>query len=136
MDIRDAIRAAAAHRDVPSARMEEIMDGLFRGDIPPVAVAGLLVALSMKGESAGELAAAVRSMRAHAPSAGQTWKLSGPWRPTPWPVSVVSHFALPTGPPASTARASRAASRRRPSASSVTTWRSASIFCATSPSGT
>jgi len=66
MDIRDAIRSAAAHRDIPTARMEEIMDGLFRGDIPPVAVAGLLVALSMKGESAGELAAAVRSMRAHA----------------------------------------------------------------------
>lgn len=42
------------------------MDEIMRGDVPPVRVAGLLVALRAKGEEPEEIAGLVAAMRAHA----------------------------------------------------------------------
>jgi anthranilate phosphoribosyltransferase len=48
------------------AAMERAMDLILRGEAPPAQIAALLIALRMKGESSGEIAAAARVMRRHA----------------------------------------------------------------------
>ena len=48
------------------AAMEQAMDLILRGEAPPSQVAALLIALRLKGESSGEIAAAARVMRRHA----------------------------------------------------------------------
>lgn len=63
--IQEAIKQATAGRDLNSAEMEAAMDAIFAGEATAAQVAGLLVALRMKGETAGELAAAARVMRRH-----------------------------------------------------------------------
>lgn len=44
----------------------QIMDAIMQGRVPPVQIAGLLVALRTKGETAEEIAGMAASMRAHA----------------------------------------------------------------------
>jgi anthranilate phosphoribosyltransferase len=63
--IKEAIAAAAAGHEVPGAVMERAMDALFSGETTPAQTAALLVALRMKGETAGEISAAARAMRRH-----------------------------------------------------------------------
>lgn len=53
-------------KDLDAASMEQAIDGVLRGEATPAQIAGLLVALRMKGETAEELAAAARAMRKHA----------------------------------------------------------------------
>jgi anthranilate phosphoribosyltransferase len=57
-------RVADGH-DLDASSMEQAVDAILRGEVSPVQIAGLLVALRMKGETAEELAAAARTMRKH-----------------------------------------------------------------------
>jgi anthranilate phosphoribosyltransferase len=59
------IARAADGRDLDASSMEQAVDAILRGQVSPVQIAGLLVALRMKGETAEELAAAARTMRKH-----------------------------------------------------------------------
>ena len=52
--------------DLDDATARAAMDEIMRGDVAPVRVAGLLVALRAKGEHAAEIAGLVEAMRAHA----------------------------------------------------------------------
>jgi anthranilate phosphoribosyltransferase len=63
--IKDAIATAAASREVPSDVMERAFETLLRGEATPAQTAALLIALRMKGETAGEIGAAARVMRRH-----------------------------------------------------------------------
>src|SRR4051794_36252709 len=51
-------------RPMSAGQTREIFDRLFDGDLSDTETATLLVALRMRGESADELAAAARSLRA------------------------------------------------------------------------
>ena len=63
--IKEAIATAAAGREVPGAVMERAMEALFTGEATPSQIGALLVALRMKGETAGEIGASARVMRRH-----------------------------------------------------------------------
>jgi anthranilate phosphoribosyltransferase len=63
--IKDAIATAAASREVPSEVMEGAIDTILRGEATPSQIGALLVALRMKGETAGEVSAAARVMMRH-----------------------------------------------------------------------
>lgn len=52
--------------DLDEDRAAEVLGDIMRGEAEPAQVAGLLVALRAKGESAGEIAGFVRAMMAHA----------------------------------------------------------------------
>ncbi|MDD9966941.1 MAG: anthranilate phosphoribosyltransferase [Myxococcales bacterium] len=64
--IRKAIARAVAREDLDVTTMEAAMEQLLSGDATPAQVAGFLVSLSMKGESATEVATGARVMRRHA----------------------------------------------------------------------
>jgi anthranilate phosphoribosyltransferase len=64
--MREALDELIEGRDLSAAVMESAMDSIFTGAATPAQIAALLVALRIKGESAGELAAAARVMRRHA----------------------------------------------------------------------
>lgn len=66
MKFIEAIREAVAFRDISPELMEAAMEILFRGEAHDAQIGALAVALQMKGETAEELAAAVRVMRRHA----------------------------------------------------------------------
>lgn len=63
--IKDAIATAAAGREVPVELMERAFETLLSGEATPSQIAALLIALRMKGETAGEIGAAARVMRRH-----------------------------------------------------------------------
>ena len=63
--IKEAIATASAGREVPAEVMEGAMDLLFAGEASPAQIAAFLVALRMKGETSGEIAAGARAMRRH-----------------------------------------------------------------------
>lgn len=63
MDIQNAIRAVVAGRDLSFAQMHDVMQVIMAGDATPAQIAGLLVALRMKGETIEEIAAAASVMR-------------------------------------------------------------------------
>jgi anthranilate phosphoribosyltransferase len=64
--IKSLIARVVDGSDLDALAMEQAMDAIFRGEVSAVQIAGLLVALHMKGESVNELAAAARAMRRHA----------------------------------------------------------------------
>ena len=64
--VAGALDALASRRDLTIDQAEALMDRVFDGDLDPVVVAGILVALRSKGESADELTGMVRSMVGHA----------------------------------------------------------------------
>lgn len=64
MSLREAIDCAARREDVPSAVLEAAFASIAAGEATPAQIAGLLVALRTKGESAAEIAAAARALRA------------------------------------------------------------------------
>lgn len=68
MTFIEAIREAVSFRDLSPELMESAMETLFRGEAHDAQIGALAVALQMKGETAEELAAAVRVMRRHASS--------------------------------------------------------------------
>lgn len=63
--MRDAINKAVLNQELDAATMEQAMNAVFSGKASGAQIAALLVALRMKGETAGELAAAARVMRRH-----------------------------------------------------------------------
>jgi anthranilate phosphoribosyltransferase len=62
--IREAIATLVAGGDLDEATMEAAMAEVMAGEATPSQIAGLLVALRMKGETAPQLAGAARAMRA------------------------------------------------------------------------
>ncbi len=63
--ISDLIKQVQAGREPAPDRVEEAMHAIMRGEADPAAVAGLLVALSMRPPSGALLAAGARVLRAH-----------------------------------------------------------------------
>jgi len=63
--IKTLIARVAEGGDLDPASMEQAVDTILRGEATAAQIAGLLVALRMKGETAQELAAAARAMRKH-----------------------------------------------------------------------
>ena len=66
MPIRHAIARVTSGHDLSDAEMTAAVEEILGGTADATAVAGLLVALRMKGETVGELVAAARVLRAHA----------------------------------------------------------------------
>ncbi len=64
MSIADVVARVVAREDLDGATMERAIAAILRGEIDEVEIAALSVALRMKGETAEEIAAAVRAMRA------------------------------------------------------------------------
>jgi anthranilate phosphoribosyltransferase len=63
---RDAIARVAAGRDLSEAETSACVETILAGRATPAEVAGLLVALRMKGEAVDELVGGARALRAHA----------------------------------------------------------------------
>src|SRR5262245_47042401 len=58
-----ALAALLQRQDLDEGRMTRLMEGLLAGECGDVETAALLVALRMKGETAGELASAAAVLR-------------------------------------------------------------------------
>lgn len=63
MDIQHAIRSVVAGSDLGFEDMRAVMRTIMSGDATPAQIAGLLIALRMKGETIDEIAAAASVMR-------------------------------------------------------------------------
>ena len=63
MNIQQAIKQAIARQDIPFEEMLDVMREIMSGDATPAQIAGLLVALNMKGETIDEVSAAATVMR-------------------------------------------------------------------------
>ena len=66
MGVRHAIARVTSGHDLSEAEMAAAVEEILGGTADAAAVAGLLVALSMKGETVSELVSAARVLRAHA----------------------------------------------------------------------
>ncbi len=64
--MQSAIRAAVDRRDLTFDEMHDVMEIIMSGEATPAQIAGLLIALRMKGETVDEIAAAATVMRAFA----------------------------------------------------------------------
>ena len=69
MNVRAALEAAARREAVAPAVLEAAFGEIMDGKASPVAIAALLVALRTKGETASEIVAAARALRARADGA-------------------------------------------------------------------
>ncbi|MEM7465272.1 MAG: anthranilate phosphoribosyltransferase [Pseudomonadota bacterium] len=63
MNIQQAIKHAIERNDIAFADMLDVMREIMSGDATPAQIAGLLVALNMKGETIDEVSAAATVMR-------------------------------------------------------------------------
>lgn len=63
MNIQQTIETVCCGQHLDEATMQELMLAIMQGEVTPVQIAGLLVALRMKGESVAEITAAARVMR-------------------------------------------------------------------------
>ena len=63
MDVRTALAALIEKRDLSRDEMLSIMQQIMKGELTPVQIAGLLIALRCKGETITEIAAAASVMR-------------------------------------------------------------------------
>ncbi|AKF07148.1 anthranilate phosphoribosyltransferase [Sandaracinus amylolyticus] len=61
--VRDALARVLEGRALDADAMESAMDAILAGEATPAQIAGLAIALRMRGESPTELAAAARAMR-------------------------------------------------------------------------
>jgi len=64
--LQAAIAKLTQRQDLAEDEMSEVMDHIMSGRATPAQIAGLLVALKMKGESIAEISGAARTMRRHA----------------------------------------------------------------------
>jgi anthranilate phosphoribosyltransferase len=64
MDMRSAIRAIVGGSDLELADAAEVMEQIMTGEATPAQIAALLTAMTMKGETAEEIAGMARVMRA------------------------------------------------------------------------
>lgn len=64
--IAQLIEQLRRHRDLSTAQAAEAMEAIMSGQIPPAQIAGLLIALAMKGERPAELVGLATTMRTHA----------------------------------------------------------------------
>ncbi len=62
----ELIRKLCAGENLTGEEAEAAMDGMIGGSFTPAQVAGILIALKMKGESEGEISAFAEVMRKHA----------------------------------------------------------------------
>jgi len=69
VSLREALACAASGREVEPALLEAAFGDVADGKATPAQVAGLLVALRVKGETVGEIAAIARALRARAETA-------------------------------------------------------------------
>ena len=74
--MKPIIAKLVAGETLDGESMEQAMDAILRGEASHAQMAALLVALRIKGESAGEIAAAARAMRRH--SVPVTVRVRGP----------------------------------------------------------
>ena len=58
--------------DLTRAEAREAMGSIMRGEATPVQIAGFLVALRSKGETADEIAGCAEAMRAHAQTSSES----------------------------------------------------------------
>ncbi len=63
MNLQNAISTVAHHHDLSANTMHAVMDQIMTGKATPAQIGGLLVGLSMKGETVNEIAAAAEVMR-------------------------------------------------------------------------
>jgi len=63
MDVKTALTALIEKRDLTREEMLSIMNQIMHGELTPVQIAGILVALRAKGETVTEIAAAAQVMR-------------------------------------------------------------------------
>src|SRR5690606_7813617 len=68
--VREALARVLDGHALEDAAMDAAMDAILGGDATPGQIGGLAIALRMRGETAAELAAAARVMRARALPAG------------------------------------------------------------------
>src|SRR5207244_9174746 len=66
--LREAIARVVDGHDLSESEMSACVEEILSGAASAALVAGLLVALRMKGEAVAELAGAARALRAHAVS--------------------------------------------------------------------
>ncbi|HEX9890950.1 MAG TPA: anthranilate phosphoribosyltransferase, partial [Actinomycetota bacterium] len=64
--IADALTALLHGKDLTRQESRAVMDEIMRGEATPAQIAGFLVALRFKGETAEEIAGCAEAMRAHA----------------------------------------------------------------------
>ncbi len=64
MDIKAALNKIAARQDLTGAEMREVMTAIMQGEATPSQIGAFLMGLRVKGESVGEIAAAVSILRA------------------------------------------------------------------------
>src|SRR3989344_3786817 len=65
MNSTDILNKLIAQEDLSAADMTGLFDAIVRDEVPTTQIAGILVALRMKGESAEEIEGLVRAMRSH-----------------------------------------------------------------------
>jgi len=65
-DLRPLIRKLAARTNLTENEVSKALDAILGGNVPDAAIAAFLVALSMKGETAGEIRSILLAMRSHA----------------------------------------------------------------------
>lgn len=65
-DLRPAIKKLIARANLSDREITQALDAIFAGTVSDAAIAAFLVALSMKGETAGELRSILLSLRNHA----------------------------------------------------------------------
>lgn len=63
MNIKEALSAVVAGQDLAFAEMREVMRAIMSGETTPAQIAGLLIALRLKGETVDEITAAASVMR-------------------------------------------------------------------------
>ncbi|TMA40363.1 MAG: anthranilate phosphoribosyltransferase [Deltaproteobacteria bacterium] len=68
MTLQEALARVVAGRTLSELEMAAVMERILGGNASAAQIAGLLVALRMRGETVGELVGAARTMRAHAVS--------------------------------------------------------------------
>jgi anthranilate phosphoribosyltransferase len=63
MDIQAALKLVTQHQDLNAEQMRVVMQQIMTGNATPAQIGGFLIGLSMKGETATEIAAAAEVMR-------------------------------------------------------------------------